>query len=43
VPRAGEHLRFRGLDVEILDADDKRINRLRLRRALEESSKAQAE
>ena len=41
VPRAGERLAFRGLDVEVLDADDKRINRLRLRR--EEESKAQAE
>ncbi|HYO92337.1 MAG TPA: hemolysin family protein [Pyrinomonadaceae bacterium] len=34
VPRAGEHLALRGLDVEVLDADDRRINRLRLRRAL---------
>jgi CBS domain containing-hemolysin-like protein len=41
VPRTGEQLTFRGLDVEILEADDKRINRLRLRRA--EESKAQAE
>ncbi|HEX8922150.1 MAG TPA: hemolysin family protein, partial [Pyrinomonadaceae bacterium] len=41
VPRAGERLTFRGLDVEVLDADDRRINRLRLRRA--EESKAQAE
>jgi CBS domain containing-hemolysin-like protein len=41
VPRVGEHLTFRGLDVEVLDADDRRINRLRLRRA--EESKAQAE
>jgi CBS domain containing-hemolysin-like protein len=41
VPRAGERLTFRGLDVEVLDADDKRINRLRLRRA--EESQAQAE
>ncbi len=41
VPRAGEHLTFRGLDVEVLEADDRRINRLRLRRA--EESKAQAE
>jgi CBS domain containing-hemolysin-like protein len=41
VPRPGERLTFRGLDVEVLDADEKRINRLRLRRALE--SKAQAE
>ena len=42
MPRAGEHLTFRGLDVEVLEADDRRINRLRLRRAVEES-KAQAE
>ncbi|HKR01628.1 MAG TPA: hemolysin family protein [Pyrinomonadaceae bacterium] len=41
VPRAGERLAFRGLDVEVIDADDRRINRLRLRRA--EESKAQAE
>ncbi|HEX8707146.1 MAG TPA: hemolysin family protein [Pyrinomonadaceae bacterium] len=41
VPRAGERLTIRGLDVEVLDADDRRINRLRLRRA--EESKAQAE
>jgi putative hemolysin len=42
MPRAGEHLTFRGLDVEVLEADERRINRLRLRRA-EEESKAQAE
>jgi putative hemolysin len=41
VPRVGEHLAFRGLDLEVLDADSRRINRLRLRRA--EESKAQAE
>lgn len=41
VPRAGERLTFRGLDVEVLEADDRRINRVRLRRA--EESKAQAE
>jgi putative hemolysin len=41
VPRAGERLTFRGLDVEVLEADDRRINRLRLRRA--EESRAQAE
>jgi CBS domain containing-hemolysin-like protein len=40
VPRAGEHLNFHGLDVEVLDADERRINQLRLRRAPEE---AQAE
>jgi CBS domain containing-hemolysin-like protein len=42
VPRAGEHLTFRGLDVEVLKADDKRIHLLRLRRAPEQSL-AQAE
>lgn len=42
VPRAGTRLTLRGLDVEVLEADDRRINRLRLRRA-EEESKAQAE
>ncbi len=41
VPRAGARLTLRGLDVEVLEADDRRINRLRLRRA--EESKAQAE
>ncbi|HEY0404109.1 MAG TPA: hemolysin family protein [Pyrinomonadaceae bacterium] len=41
VPRAGERLAFRGLDVEVLDADDRRINRLRLRRALESQAQEQ--
>jgi putative hemolysin len=35
VPRAGERLTFRGLDVEVLAADEKRIGRLKLRRAQE--------
>jgi putative hemolysin len=44
VPRQGERLAFRGLDVEVLKADEKRINLLRLRRAPEESaSQAQVE
>jgi putative hemolysin len=44
VPRPGERLRFRGLDVEVLEADERRIGRLRLRRALEEeASRAHAE
>jgi putative hemolysin len=38
VPAPGASLAFRGLEVEVLDADDRRINRLRLRRA--ESSTA---
>jgi CBS domain containing-hemolysin-like protein len=33
VPRAGERLTFRGLDVEVIEADERRIARLRLRRA----------
>lgn len=32
VPRVGEHLSFRGLDVEVLKADEKKINLLRLRK-----------
>lgn len=44
VPHTGERLNFRGLDVEVLEADSKRISRLRLRRALaEEESHAQAD
>src|SRR5205814_198843 len=35
VPRPGDHLSFRGLEVDILDADEKRICRLKLRRAAE--------
>ncbi|HVF26622.1 MAG TPA: hemolysin family protein [Pyrinomonadaceae bacterium] len=33
VPRAGTQLSFRGLDVEVLEADERRVSRLRLRRA----------
>ena len=33
VPRTGERLTFRGLDVEVLEADDRRIGRVRLKRA----------
>lgn len=32
VPRQGERMTLRGIEVEILDADEKRISRLRLRR-----------
>jgi CBS domain containing-hemolysin-like protein len=35
VPRAGTQLSFRGLDVEVLEADERRVGRLRLRRAAE--------
>jgi magnesium and cobalt transporter len=33
LPRAGEHLSFRGLEVEVLAADEKRIGRLKIKRA----------
>ena len=33
VPAPGTRLNFRGLDVEVLEADERRIGRLRLRRA----------
>ncbi len=33
VPVPGEHLTFRGLDVEVLEADERRIGRLRVRRS----------
>ncbi len=36
VPKAGENLTFRGLDVEILKADEKKIYLLRLRMHVEE-------
>ena len=32
VPRSGEHLAFRGLEVEVLEADERRIGRLRVRK-----------
>src|SRR5947209_19737215 len=38
VPRPGEHLSFRGLEVEVLAADEKRIGRLKLRRAEERTA-----
>jgi putative hemolysin len=41
VPPPGERLTIRGLDVEVLEADSRRIARLRLRRA--EQSQAQTE
>jgi putative hemolysin len=37
VPPPGAHLTFRGLDVEVLEADERRISRLRLKRAEEEN------
>ena len=37
IPKTGEQLNFRGLDVEILRADEKKISMLRLRRASDEN------
>src|SRR6267143_4517583 len=42
VPQPGEHLTFRGLDVEVLEADDRRIGRLLVKRsAAEDPGEAQ--
>src|SRR5918993_1012050 len=38
VPDPGEQLSFRGLEVEVLEADERRINRLRVKKAHEEVS-----
>lgn len=35
VPKVGEHLRLRGLNIEVLEADDKKLQRLRLRQDFE--------
>jgi putative hemolysin len=43
VPGAGTRLNFRGLDVEVLEADERRIARLRLRRTQEDGAQAAAE
>lgn len=40
LPRRGELLILRGLEVEVLDADEKRIGRLRLKQAAEPSAAA---
>ena len=38
VPQPGEQLSFRGLELEVLEADERRIGRLRVRRAAAENS-----
>lgn len=43
VPKPGEKLSFRGLDVEILKADEKKIYLLRLRRSVEDLSQNSTE
>ncbi|MET0624435.1 MAG: hemolysin family protein [Pyrinomonadaceae bacterium] len=42
VPEPGARFNFRGLDVEVLEADERRIGRLRLRRTREEDGNAAA-
>jgi magnesium and cobalt exporter, CNNM family len=37
VPQPGDQLTFRGLELEVLEADERRIGRLRVRRAAEEN------
>jgi CBS domain containing-hemolysin-like protein len=39
VPPPGEHLTFRGLEMEVLEADERRIGRLRVKRADNKNSK----
>lgn len=43
VPKKGEKLQFRGIDVEILEADEKKINLLRIRKITDEKSDTAAE
>jgi putative hemolysin len=43
VPPPGTRLNFRGLDVEVLEADERRISRLRLRRTQENGEATAAE
>jgi putative hemolysin len=38
VPLPGDHLTFRGLEVDVLEADERRIGRLRVKRAEEEAN-----
>ncbi len=38
VPKRGEKLSVRGLDVEVLQADEKKLNLLRLRKSDENAS-----
>ena len=40
VPLSGEHLSFRGLEVEVLEADERRIGRLLVKRAAQENGNA---
>ncbi len=41
IPKIGEKLKFRGIDVEILRADEKRINLLRIRKTKNETDETE--
>jgi putative hemolysin len=43
VPQPGEQLSFRGLELEVLEADERRIGRLRVKRAADGSSNEASE
>ncbi len=43
VPRPGAHLSFHGLDVEVLEADERKISRLRLRRTADKAGAEDAD
>jgi magnesium and cobalt transporter len=32
VPRAGDHMQYRGFEIEVVEAERKRVHRVRLRR-----------
>ena len=38
VPLPGDHLIFRGLEVDVLEVNERRIGRLRVKRAAEEKA-----
>jgi CBS domain containing-hemolysin-like protein len=43
VPQPGEQLTFRGLELEVLEADERRIGRLRVKRAADGNSNEASE
>jgi len=38
IPRVGEHIAFRGFQIEVVDAEDKRVNRVRFRKLPDQES-----
>ena len=37
LPHTGDHLKFRGLEIEVIEADERRIARLRVKRGVEQN------